>query len=413
MGGAAPIIGGVLGLVGASKAAKAQTAAANSAAQATIESTRMSVDAQKEMQAKALEAQQKALAEQRGYLLPYRTAGTQGLYQYLYRIGAGAPSADMYRAAFADPTQTARISELKTKIAGLTPAQSATATSQPSPAVAASGGPEYNWAVNQIKSLYPGAQPGQYDALIRQRFGDAFFNKAKPASTQAPAAPPVAGAAAPLTPEQQAELSKYQAELASLEQQAAAQNVGEFTPWNLEESPTYKLQMEDTEKAINRALLARGLYGSRYGTNQLADNARRLAAAEQQAQLGRLQGLTEMGQQSSAGLGSSSLSAANAMTNMYGQGATNFANIYENRAQGLGDAALLAGQAKAGLWGNLSDMGGRLMQNAFNQQIYGPRSVAVQPTVPTSSFQSVYPITSAVQNTTNLIPGFGYLSLGR
>lgn len=363
MGGGGNILGPVLGFVGAQQSAKAMKSAASEQAAATREATRLSVESQEKMQQKALDAQEKALREQRGYMSPYRTAGTQGLYQYLYQMGAGAPSASMYKAAFADPTQTARIAELRSKIGSLTPAAQA-AGAPPAAAQAAPQGSAYDQFVKDYEARWQGKPSGS--ALLE--FQRSQMNKPQ---GQAPAQ--AAPAAAGITPEQQSELAAMQAELATLEQQQTGAHGGEFSPWKLEESPTYKIQMEDTEKAINRGLLARGLYGSRYGVNALSDNARRLAANEQEVQMRRLQGLTSMGQEASAGMAQGGMNAANQMTNMYGQGAQNYMGIYDRQAQGLGDAAYNRGAAQAGMWSNLSDLGGRMWQQSANQQIYGPQ----------------------------------------
>lgn len=327
MGGAVgTIVGAGLSLFGANKAAKAQTAAADSAAAAQREETAMTVASQEKMQALSLAAQEKALREQRQYLDPYRTAGTQGLYQYLYRIGAGAPEAGVYQRAMADPSATTRIAELRAKIA------------------------------------------------------------AEEAKAQAAAQ----GGAAAVSPE----LAALQAELAQLE--GAQTPAAEFTPWNLEESPTYRLQMEDTQRAIDRAARARGLYGSGYAMKTSADASRRLAADEQQAQLTRLTGLTSMGQEASAGMAGSGLASANAMTNLYGQGAQTLASAYQNQATGVGNAAYASGGAKAGVWGNVGQIGGALMSNSMNSGLYGSR----QPSAPQTA--STNPASTAAGLASNL-----------
>lgn len=370
MGDFGSIIGPVASIWSSNKAAKAQQNAAQEAAQAQVEATKLSIASQEAMQAKALAAQEKALAEQRGYLQPYGDAGTQALYQYLYRIGAGAPSAVAYKAAFQNPSTTSRIAELQSKIAGLQPAAATGTTGTAATATTGTAGTDADYAAqlltrqglmtNQaISEAARAVQAGTASDFQKQVVADAA--KAFRLKPSAAAATPATAATPALTAEQQTELAGYQSELANLQAQQAASDVGEFSPWNLEESPTYRLQMEDTQRAIDKALRARGLYGSGYGVSSQADNARRLAAAEQAAQLTRLQGLTSMGQEARTGMASGGLAAASQMANLYGQGAQLATQTYQNQGTALGNAALMSGAAQAANYGSI----GNAIANAF------------------------------------------------
>ena len=68
-----------------------------------------------------------------------------------------------------------------------------------------------------------------------------------------------------------------------------------FNPTFDENDPTYKWQQEQLEKAVNRALSARGLYDSRAGVNALSDSNRALIATEADKQYNRQYGnLTDL-----------------------------------------------------------------------------------------------------------------------
>jgi hypothetical protein len=68
-----------------------------------------------------------------------------------------------------------------------------------------------------------------------------------------------------------------------------------FNPTFNAEDPTYKWQQEQLEKAVNRALSARGLYDSRAGVNALSDSNRALIATEADKQYNRQYGnLTDL-----------------------------------------------------------------------------------------------------------------------
>lgn len=400
MGGAAGFLaGGALTFLGAKKSAKATTQAAEIAANAQREATASSIAAEREMQEKALAAQQKALREQRTYMRPYGDIGTQALYQYLYRIGGGAPRADTYAAAFADPERTARISELRSKIASLgTPTQTVV---QPAPTTYTGNfDPRILQLEEQLKRLGPSGGP---DLNTPQRLLlTAQLSQLRNASA-AQTPPASAATAASLTPGQQKELADAKAELARLEAEERAYNPGPFTPWNLEESPTYRLQMEDSAREIDRALRSRGLYGSSYGVSQQADSARRLAAAEQAAQLSRLVGLAQMGQEARSGMAAGGLSAANQMAQLYGQGAQNMMQAYQNQGAALGNAAMMTGAANASLYGKLADLGGALMQSSFMRPVY-PSTIMITPATTWSSMPSSTKLA-------DMRPGFGFMSM--
>ena len=117
-------------------------------------------------------------------------------------------------------------------------------------------------------------------------------------------------------------------------------------------SPLYQLQLEDSEKAINRALAARGLFGSGVGVEALGPNARRLAASEAQARWGRNLSLAGIGQQAAT----TSAGGGQAL----GQSiADNYRFIGSTRAQGAlarGQAGVdFAGAANQAIQGGLSN----------------------------------------------------------
>jgi len=77
-----------------------------------------------------------------------------------------------------------------------------------------------------------------------------------------------------------------------------------------------------------------------------------------------------MGQEASAGIAGAGLASANQMTNLYGQGAQTLATVYQNQATGLGNSAYVKGGAQAGVWGNVGNIGGAMLQNYLNQNLY-------------------------------------------
>ena len=150
----------------------------------------------------------------------------------------------------------------------------------------------------------------------------------------------------------------------------------------------YKIRQEEGEEAINRALVARGLYGSRPGINALTDFNTKLIADEVSQQYGRavdkygrdyttaidefnienkLVGqeygkyldLTKLGAGAAQSMGQSAIQTGQGVATQYGQ-------IGNALAQGqLGE-----GQAQAGMW---QDIGG-LPVNALASYYYGQKA---------------------------------------
>lgn len=125
-------------------------------------------------------------------------------------------------------------------------------------------------------------------------------------------------------------------------------------------SPLYQLRLEESEKGVNRALAARGLYGSGTAIEALSANARRAAAEESEARWGRSLQLSELG-----------LRGASALQG----GAGNYQQAISNYAGMMGDAQaqkwLTQGQAGAGFaaGANQAIQGG--LQNYYTQQAGG------------------------------------------
>jgi len=117
-------------------------------------------------------------------------------------------------------------------------------------------------------------------------------------------------------------------------------------------SPQFKIQQEEGERAINRALAARGLSSSSQALGELGDYNRKLIAGEMEKNIGRLSDMVNLGSrigpsqipQQFAGLLSNNLSnVANVgrhdmgLANIFGQGGINQANLFAKLGGGLAD----------------------------------------------------------------------------
>ena len=158
----------------------------------------------------------------------------------------------------------------------------------------------------------------------------------------------------------------------------------EFDP----EDKMYKIQQEEGEKAINRALVARGLYGSRAGVNVLTDFNRKLIGDEVEKQYGRrvdkygreytsaidiynienqiAQGkygkyldLTKLGTGAAIGMGGAAMQTGGQISSSY----SNLGNV-------LARTELAKGQAQAGMWQDI----GSLPVNALASYYYGKQA---------------------------------------
>ncbi|MBW2003100.1 MAG: hypothetical protein JRI72_00585 [Deltaproteobacteria bacterium] len=158
----------------------------------------------------------------------------------------------------------------------------------------------------------------------------------------------------------------------------------EFDP----EDKMYKIQQEEGEKAINRALAARGLYNSRPGINALADFNRKLIAEETNRQYGR--SLEKYGREYTSAIDKFNMENKAALQNYgkyldlvklgagaaqsMGQSAVQtgqgVASQYAQMGRGQANALMAKGQAQAGMW---QDMG-TMPVNALASYYYGQKA---------------------------------------
>ena len=148
--------------------------------------------------------------------------------------------------------------------------------------------------------------------------------------------------------------SKYLAELEQLS------NNFQFDP----ENPNYKLQLEESNKQINQALAARGMYNSRPGINALADNQRQLMATEYDRQR---QETTQRYQEQYSKL----FDLFNMQSNL-GQLDYNkeldLVKAGQNAAASMGNAALATGQGLASSYGDMASI--QMAQGNNMSQLY-------------------------------------------
>lgn len=131
--------------------------------------------------------------------------------------------------------------------------------------------------------------------------------------------------------------------------------IANFNPDFFQESPAYKWQLQQGQRAIDAAMARRGKLNSSTAVNALADYSGQLGANEWDKSYGRLLDLTNIGRGATTASGSAALSTGNALANIYqNQGAA--------QAQGINAAA----QQRGSMWSNL----GALPLNIYNTQQY-------------------------------------------
>ena len=145
----------------------------------------------------------------------------------------------------------------------------------------------------------------------------------------------------------------------------------------------YKIQQEEGEESINRALAARGMYNSRPGINALSDFNRKLIAQETQNQYGRAvdqygreyssaidkfnientlaqqnygkyQDIVKLGAGAASSMGQNALSTGGGVANTATQGGNTQANL-----------AVQQGQAQAGMWQDIGSMPTNTLANYY------------------------------------------------
>jgi hypothetical protein len=299
-------IGAAGSIIGGSKAASGQEAAADTAA----EGARYSADLQKEM-----------FEQGRTDLTPYSTLGTTAspLLQYL--------------VTGIMPTMT----QSDLNLIG----QSRSGVDQPM------GYDDWYSQSYDPSQLEPMRDPGVIDLLDD---GQGYFAERDTYDS--------AGGAPSASAQYQTYLSGYPSQdggdtdqfaLANaLARQQSINALGEG--YQMQESPMYSWQQEQGERALNRQAAAKGLSGSRASLNALSDFNRGLGAQEADKQYGRLLDLTNIGRGMAAtGLGAGQTYAAGAgnalqggaqQSALYsGMAAQTKGSMYENIGQGVGQMA--------------------------------------------------------------------------
>lgn len=284
---------GVLGLAAGNKAAKAQSTAAAEAAMYAEQGRRSSAEAVREAENKALLRQDEMLRETRKDLDPWRTSGLRALYDYNYQRTGAMPTAD-------EIAQLYRVDE-----SALQPKRDELFLME-----------DKLKAYERLGTTLPPAEMSQLAALRNEvQLGEA-----------------------------------------ELKQQLDAKVAGGWNPSNLADSPMYRQEVEDTTEALNRQLLARGLYGGGSGAKIQADTQRRLAMGEAEAQYGRLQGLSQQGQNAATGMAGATGNASGQATNIIMGGVPITAQGYTDVANMRGQAAQIGGMGQADMWKNLGNV---------------------------------------------------------
>lgn len=151
----------------------------------------------------------------------------------------------------------------------------------------------------------------------------------------------------------------------------------EFDP----EDQIYKTQQEEGEKAINRALAARGLYSSRAGVNALADFNRKLIADETQNQYSRA--LAKYGRDIDRfgtvnALAQQELNKYYSLANLGRGTATSQGSLGTQAAGNISGAYLNQGNALANIYGNqgnaLANIYGNIAPNTIGSAYYGVKA---------------------------------------
>ncbi|MCK5236207.1 MAG: hypothetical protein KAR06_04400 [Deltaproteobacteria bacterium] len=130
----------------------------------------------------------------------------------------------------------------------------------------------------------------------------------------------------------------------------------EALPWMKEvasaESPLYKMRMEDSEAAINRAMAARGLFGSGAATGELAESARRVTAEEAEARWERNKYLSDVGLRGSEATVQAGTATMGNISQMYSQLGAGYQQAGDTKAGIIGSTAGALNQAVQGGIGN-------------------------------------------------------------
>lgn len=155
--------------------------------------------------------------------------------------------------------------------------------------------------------------------------------------------------------------NKSQEAVTAADQQAASQPspysnaIANFNPNFMFETPGYKWQLEQGQRAIDAAMAKRGKLNSSTAVNALADFTGNLSANEYNNAWNRLFSLGTMGQGTASSTGNASLQTGNAL-----------AGLYANQGAASANAINQAGQNRASLWSNL----GALPLNIYSTQKY-------------------------------------------
>lgn len=123
--------------------------------------------------------------------------------------------------------------------------------------------------------------------------------------------------------------------------------------YSVENSPNYKWQQQQGEKAINRGLAARGMYNSRAGVNALTDFNQSLGAQETENSFNRLSTLANYGMGASANVGNYNI-----------QTGANTANSLANYSNQIGQIYNNLGQTQGSMWANALSAPAAIYQNA-------------------------------------------------
>lgn len=139
---------------------------------------------------------------------------------------------------------------------------------------------------------------------------------------------------------------------------------------NYKTSPLTKLQLTETQDALNKQLASRGLYNSGAGVEALRKNNESIMANEADKQYGRIYNLANLGMNQSTlntGANIANSAAGNAITtgansaNVASNLGNTLANIYTNGAANAANSLIAQGSTRSGLYSTLGNAAGSLM----------------------------------------------------
>ena len=140
------------------------------------------------------------------------------------------------------------------------------------------------------------------------------------------------------------------------EQREMYERMAAETTQPIGETPEYQWRLSESEDAINRALAARGMYGSSYGVSQLADQQRALGSemsANRYSRLGGLYDVLGAAEQQKysrlADLANLGYGSATGQANVLGQLGTNIGQY----GQGMSGLQQGLGTAQASMYGTM------------------------------------------------------------